>query len=182
MPGRAVVCEEREVDGNQKALPLLVVHEEAAQLAGIARDAAEALACVAFEEDGAGVAGAGDAALVEFQQMLVRGLQRLGAEFAHLARLLARCANESAQRGQRSLRDVAGGGAHRGLGRRQVGHSGIDRRALFGVDAGGVACGASGALASRLFASFKGPLFSPLGSGQVCAEVRRRILHIVFPP
>ena len=62
----------------------------------IARDAAITLAGIAAEEDGAGVTGTGDAALLEFEQMLVDGRERCGAEFADRG-LRTRFANESLQ-------------------------------------------------------------------------------------
>ena len=118
------------------------------------------LAGVAAEENGAGIAGASDPALVQFQQVLVQRRKRRGAQLAHLGASRGlrtnRCRVASDPRPDCSHVLVIS--ADR-LRRRQVRHARVDGRALVGVDAGGVAGGASVAFASRLFPALVGPLF-----------------------
>jgi hypothetical protein len=79
-----VVDEEGEVDGNEQALPLLIVHGEVDEAANVARNALETLVGVASEKNGAGIAGAGDATLLQLQQVLVLCRKWSRAQLAEL--------------------------------------------------------------------------------------------------
>jgi hypothetical protein len=69
------------------------------------------LPSVAAEQDGARVAGAGHLALLQLEQVLVLRRERSGAKFAHFGPL-ARLADETLQRRERSPRQIVSYGVH----------------------------------------------------------------------
>ncbi len=82
LAGRRVVEEKRHVDRHQQAVPLVVGDDEVDQQPDIAADPAIAAAGRLIEQQGAGIAGAGQPASRRLDQMLMFGGQRSAAQLA----------------------------------------------------------------------------------------------------
>src|SRR5262249_22823239 len=118
-----------EVNGNQQALPKVVVQHKVVQPVYIARNAAIVLTRIAAEQNRTRVAGAGDAALIKFEQVLMVRSERSGAQLAQL-RPVVRLADEALQ------------------GRKCIGSSVVAGRSHLRTYAGG-RCGMRGSIGAR---------------------------------
>src|ERR1700751_4576957 len=95
----------------------------------IARNAPVALPGVATEQDGAGITGASDLSLLQFQKVLVPRPDWSGAQFAHL-NALARLAHKSLQGRERSAPEMVGHGTHSCRPRLAAGRAFVDQSAF----------------------------------------------------
>src|SRR5208282_2756172 len=81
---RAVLEEEREIDGDEQAFPFGVGEVEVGHQTGVAGYALIFRPCPAAEEQGAGIAGAHQLALGQLDQVGMLGAQLRAAQFTLL--------------------------------------------------------------------------------------------------